>query len=403
MIHIVGTKGKGSTAAFIASMLRAAGLKVGLYTSPHLYDEKERIRILVHGMKWNRKDIFEGKISERQLEKVLRKIKPAAEHLSRQKGAGEFTYFEILTAAAFLFFAEQKVDAVVAEAGLGGRLDATNAGRSDVCVITPISYDHTKVLGETLGKIAREKAAVIKPSTEVVFSAPQKKEARRVILEQTKKHKKTILTVGKEICYKNLACDIYGERFSLKTPLNNWPRLMIPFLGVHQVVNASLAAAVVEYFLDRCGVGTPRATVQGLAQARWPARFEILHKRPFVVIDSAHNADSAQKLARTARKIFAKKRIIVIIGVSCDKDIDGILRPLTKISSKIILTKACHPRAYDFTNEARRVWPKNFLVTQNSVQAFKAALTLAKKNDVILTAGSVFLAAEIRRLCKPTI
>lgn len=404
VIHIVGTKGKGSTTVFIAFMLRAAGLKVGLYTSPHLYDEKERIRVLTPGKKADRRNIFEGKISARQLENVLRKIKPIAKCLSRQKGAEEFTYFEILTAAAFLFFADQKVDVVVAEAGLGGRLDATNAGRSDICVVTPISHDHTKVLGKILGKIAYEKAAVIKPRTEVVFSAPQKTEARRAILKQAKKYKKTIFTVGKEIRYKSLSCDIRGEGFSLKTPLNNWLRLTIPLLGVHQVVNASLAVAVVEYFLNERRINAGKSICQGLAQARWPGRFEVLRSRPFVIIDSAHNADSVQKLLIALKRIFPQKKVIVIFGASRDKDIKGMLRQLQKVSGVMIVTKSSHPRSFDFSKEKiAGADDKKFVITKNPAQAFKTARRLAKKDDVILAAGSVFLAAEIRKLCKPII
>lgn len=404
IIHIVGTKGKGSTAAFIAFMLRAAGLKVGLYTSPHLYDEKERIRILAPGKNANRKNIFEGKISARQLENVLRKIKHLAKRLSRQKGAGEYTYFEILTAAAFLFFAEQKVDVVVAEVGLGGRLDATNAGRSDICVVTPISYDHTKVLGKTLGKIAWEKAAVIKPSTEIVFSAPQKKDTRRAILKQTKKYKKTILTVGKEIRYKNLSCSIRGESFSLKTPFSNRPRLKILFLGSHQVINASLAVAVVEYFLKTRGIGAQKAIAQGLTEARWPGRFEIVHSKPFVIVDSAHNLDSVQKLLSALKRIFPQKKVIVIFGASRDKDVKGMLWQFQKVSDAVVLTKTDHPRSFDFLKEKITGGDhKKFVITKNSAQALKAARTLVKKNDIVLAAGSVFLAAEIRKLCKPTI
>lgn len=404
IVHIVGTKGKGSTAAFIAFMLRAAGFKVGLYTSPHLYDEKERIRILAPGKNANRKNIFEGKISARQLENVLRKIKHLAKRLSRQKGAGEYTYFEILTAAAFLFFAEQKVDVVVAEAGLGGRLDATNAGRSDICVVTPISYDHTKVLGKTLGKIGWEKAAVIKPSTEIVFSAPQKTDARRAILKQTKKHKKTILTVGKEIRYKNLFFGIHGASFSLKTPFNNWPRLKILFLGSHQVVNASLAVAVVEYFLKTRGISAQKFIAQSLTQTRWPGRFEIVHSKPFVIVDSAHNLDSVQKLLSALKRIFPQKKVIVIFGASRDKDVKGMLWQFQKVSDAVVLTKADHPRSFDFLKEKITGGDhKKFVITKNSVQALKAARTLVKKNDIVLAAGSVFLAAEIRKLCKPTI
>lgn len=399
LIHVVGTKGKGSTCVFLASMLRQAGLKVGLYTSPHLYDEKERIRILQPRKKLG---IFEGKISSAQLEKILKKIKPAIEGLRCQKKLGDFTFFEIVTAIAFCFFAEQKVDVVVAEAGLGGRLDATNTGRSEICVITPISYDHTKVLGSTLKQIAQEKAAIIKPSTEVIFSAPQQAQVCSVIRKNAEKYGSKVFTVGKDIRYKLISQGVCGEVFSLKGLYRAWPRLKNPLIGEHQVVNASLAAGVVEYFLKARGISSRQPVLKGLAEARWPARFEILRSKPFVVIDSAHNEDSSKKMAETVLRVFPRRKIIVLFGASKDKDIKGILNRLSRISTEIILTKADHPRSFDFSKgKKRKFGSTRFQITKNVWEGFKVALQKSQKDDVILVAGSVFLAAEIRKLCIP--
>lgn len=427
IIHVVGTKGKGSTCIFLSSILRQAGLKVGLYTSPHLYDEKERIRILVpRNSPGKKKDTFEGKISSVQLENILRKIKPTIERLRRKKGLGDFTplensevshrclsrreavkgsltgftFFEIFTAIAFYFFAEQGVDVVVAEAGLGGRLDATNVGDSKICVFTPISHDHVQLLGSTLRQIAEEKSAVIKPSTQAVFSAPQKKEARFVIEKNARKHKLKIFYVGRDIQYKIISQNILAETFSLKGLCHAWPRLKSPLVGEHQVVNASLAAAVGEYFLKTRDVLSQKAVLQGLAQARWPARFEILRRKPLVVIDSAHNEDSAKRLAETVVKVFPNRKVVILFGASRDKDIKGILKWLKAISQEIILTKANHPRSFDFSKEKiKQFQPNEFLVTNNARDGLEAALKKAKKDDIVLVAGSIFLAGEIRKLC----
>ncbi|MCX5681314.1 MAG: bifunctional folylpolyglutamate synthase/dihydrofolate synthase [Candidatus Omnitrophica bacterium] len=403
VIHVVGTKGKGSTCAFLASMLQSSGLKVGLYTSPHLYDLTERIRILMPGkVSGKEAGIFEGKISSRKLEEILRKVKPKIEHLRRQRGFGDFTFFEVLTAVAFYFFAEQNVDVVVAEAGLGGRLDATNVGNSEICVFAPISYDHTQILGSTLKHIAQEKAAVIKASTKVIFSAPQKKEVRFVIEKNAKKYGLKVFYVGRDIQYKIISQNTLAETFSLKGLDHTWPRLKSPLLGEHQVVNASLAAGVVEYFLKAHSLLLNQAVVCGVAKTRWLGRFEILRVNPFVVIDSAHNEDSAKKLAETVAQIFPKRKVIILFGASRDKDIKGILKWLKVISPEIILTRAAHPRSCDFSKEKiKQLQLEGFLITKNVREGFKAALQKSKKGNVILAAGSIFLAGEIRKLCMP--
>jgi len=405
IIHVVGTKGKGSTSIFISSMLRAAGLRVGLYTSPHLYNYTERIRVLTPGDSFEkRKNIFYGKISPQQLEKVLNEIKPKIEKIEREKVLGSLTFFEVYTAIAFYFFAQQQVDVVVAEAGLGGRFDATNTGASDICVFTPISYDHTQVLGDTLKKIAREKAAIIKPSTRMVFSAPQNPEACAQIESEAKKFALNVARVGCEIRYKIISQNLLGVIFRLWGIYHRWPRLQSHLLGEHQVINASLAAAVVEYFLGEKNKLAKSAIVKGAAQARWPARFEIVSKKPCVVIDSAHNKDSAQRLAQAVVQNFPRKKIIVLLGISRDKDIEGILQQLVPISRKVILTSSRHPRSFDFFKEKEKFLRiKEVCITQEAKEGFRLAKKEAGARDVIVVAGSVFLAAEIRKLCKAKI
>jgi len=402
VIHVVGTKGKGSTALFVSSMLSAANLKVGLYTSPHLYYPTERIRIFNPSILFDDHDIFYGKISSSQLGKVLEEIKPAVEQVKCSRALGPLTFFEVYTALAFYFFAQQHVDVVVAEAGLGGRLDATNVAASDICVVTPISYDHMHVLGATLKQIAQEKAAVIKKSTRVVFSAPQQSQARFAIEGKAKKYGCHVVSVGRDICYKIISHDLSGVRFSLKGLYHSWPKLHSPLLGEHQVVNASLAAAVVEYFLKDNRRLAKIAVVKGMAQARWPARFEILCQNPFVVIDSAHNEESAKKLTQAIRTVFPKQKVILLFGASRDKNIKAILKQLVPASSQVILTSSQHPRSFNFSKDGKKFLDaKKVCLSENAQEGFRLARTMACVNDVILVAGSVFLAAEIRKICTP--
>ena len=401
VIHVVGTKGKGSTCLFLSSMLREAGLKVGIYTSPHLYSYAERIRILRPKASFSKEEnIFSGKISQSQLEKMIKEIRPKVEEVRRVKALGPLTFFEVYTALAFYFFAQQKVDVVVAEAGLGGRFDATNMAPSEICVFSPISYDHTQVLGSTLKEIAQEKAAIIKASTRIVFSAPQKAQARLVIEKQAKKFGLKVLMVGREIRYHMISQNSSGVMFSLKGLYHSWPKLCSLLLGEHQVVNASLAAAVVEYFLKHKDRLVKSAVTKGIAKARWPARFEILRQNPFVVIDSAHNEDSARRLAQTVRAIFPKQRIILLFGASKDKDIKAILKELSPVSDQIILTHSQHPRSFDFSEHGKKfLKARKVCMSKNAQEGFQLAKTMACTNDVILIAGSVFLAAEIRKIC----
>ncbi len=405
LIHVVGTKGKGSTAVFIATMLQEAGFKVGLYTSPHVYSLRERIRVLnPRSSPGEEKNIFCGSLSGHQLSGILKEIKPAIEKVRREKSLGPLTFFEVYTALALAFFAKQKVDVVVAEAGLGGRLDATNTAGSEICVFTSMSYDHTQVLGTTLKQIAQEKAAIIKSSTRAVFSAPQRPPARLAIEAQAKKFQLKVLTVGRDVRYQRISQDRFGVLFSLQGLDHRWPKLRSRLVGEHQVVNASLAAAVVEYFLKGKKSTIQDVVAKGIARARWPVRFEIVGSNPFVVVDSAHNEDSVAKLAQTVQEIFPRKRILVLFGASSDKDVRGMLRRLGVISRDIILTRSKHPRSFDFSSKSHCfLGVKKMCVTNNAREGLRAARAIARAKDVILVAGSVFLAGEIRALCRSKI
>jgi len=376
-IHVAGTKGKGSTCAFIAYTLREAGYKTGLYTSPHISDFRERIRILAHTGKGARhtdwcqaffpRQDFEGMISKHDLVRLIKEIKPAVEKCK------SLTFFEIYTALAFLYFKEKKVDFAVLETGLGGRLDATNVVSPLVSVITPISLEHTQYLGNTLGKIATEKAGIIKKVSGCqgvrvsVVTAPQEKEALKVIRRR---------------------CRVVGAKlYQPKIDKSLKPRL----LGRHQLINASVAKAVVEALKLKISHDMIK---RGVCNAVWPGRCEIVSKKPSIVLDGAQNEASAVVLKKAIRDNFSYKKLILVLGVSSDKDIKGIARQLGDFSSEIILTKSKNPRAADPAGLAK--YFSGAHITNNVKEAKKKAELLAGAKDLILVTGSLFVVGEFR-------
>jgi dihydrofolate synthase/folylpolyglutamate synthase len=325
-IHIGGTKGKGSTAAMIASALSAAGYRTGLYTSPHLHTFRERITV-------------DGEmITEEEFSALTEKLQPEIDEVNRRHNFGEITTFEILTALAFAFFAERRVDFQVLEVGLGGRLDATNVVMPRIAVITSISLDHAEVLGDSLAKIAGEKAGIIKPGA-IVISAPQPKEVEEVIEEVCRSNGVSLITVGRDVTWRKVKSDLSGQFFEVKGKAGSH-KLIIPLLGEHQLENAAVAVAA----LEALDIGL-KDIVRGLAQVQWPGRLEILRHEPLFLSDGAHNADSASRLRETIEKYLHFDRLILILGASSDKDIAGIIGELAPMSSVAIVTRSRHPRA----------------------------------------------------------
>jgi dihydrofolate synthase/folylpolyglutamate synthase len=378
-IHIAGSKGKGSTSAFIAYILRAAGYKVGLYTSPHLKDFRERIRILnAQRTTQSAQRDFEGMISRRALANLVARLKPAIDRFNTTSIYGPLTFFEVYTALAFVYFKEQKVDFAVLETGLGGRLDATNTVQSLVCAITPISYEHTDKLGHTLKKIAAEKAGIIKGKNSIVLSAPQKQEAEKVIRER--------------------CCFTGAKLVQIGQPRR---KFKIKLLGRHQQVNAALAVGVIKALREK-GFKIGLAAVRfGLYNTLWPGRCEVIGRNPLVVLDGAHNAASARVLQQAIRENFLYRRLILVLGLCADKDIPGICRQLLPLADALILTRADHPRSAapgQIEKIIRRCGAKNLRLvkTKTVSEAKKKARELAAKSDLILATGSLFVIGEFR-------
>src|ERR1051325_1182802 len=325
-IHVAGTKGKGSVSALCASALQAAGYKTGLYTSPHLLDYTERIRI------------NSEPISHEQMIELVEEVTPAVAKIPK------LTTFEITTAIGFLAFAKNGVNAAVIEVGLGGRLDATNVVMPKVSVITSISYDHTAVLGNTLSKIAGEKAGIIKPGVPVV-SSPQKDEALQVLERIAKEKNCPFVLVGNDVMFERLTSSLDGQSLRIIDHLRDSTLdLRLPLLGTHQVENAAVAYAALK--TSEIPV-SEKAIDQGFSQVKWPARFELLQREPPVVIDSAHNRDSALRLRQTLDEYFPQIPVILIFCALEDKDIAGILEELKPRLECVVVTRAYHPRAPD--------------------------------------------------------
>jgi dihydrofolate synthase/folylpolyglutamate synthase len=382
-IHVAGTKGKGSTAAMIASVLTQAGYRVGLYTSPHLFSFTERIQA-------------EGRpIAEDAFARLTESIKPEVEAVNRTGDLGELTTFEILTALAFTFFREIGADYQVLETGLGGRLDATNVVRPEVCVITSISFDHTDVLGDTLAQIAAEKAGIIKPGSTVVCS-PQFPEATEVIERTCRERGVKLIRVGTEVTWHKGGFSAEGQSFHLKG-LEREYDLRIPLLGEHQLENAATAVATIEALAGMGSRVSPENISAGLEQVYWPGRLQVLRREPWVIVDSAHNAYSVKRMAEALKQHFNFDRVILVLGVSSDKDVAGIIAEAASLTDEVILARSRHPRAVEpvvLVNEfsKRGIIPQ---LAESVASAIKLALARAKTSDLICAAGSVFVIAEV--------
>ncbi len=386
-IHIAGTKGKGSTCAFIFSILRESGFKVGLYTSPHLIDFRERIKISCPDELGQTKERL---ITEDEVCRLVEELKP---HTDKIKN---LTFFEVYTVLAFKFFAQMGLDFAVLETGLGGRLDATNVVTPIVCGITGISYDHTNMLGNTLEKIAKEKAGIIKKDSLVVI-APQPPDAWKIIAKKCEEKKSRLYEVGKDFLYDSIGQDLNGSVFDFRGIFEQYESLHIPLIGPHQLINASLALGIIQVLRLYEVVISLLAIQRGLENTRWPGRMQLIHKHPFFLLDGAQNAASARILMMAIDMLFIPKKFILILGVSKDKDVKGICGHLCRQPSLIILTQAQTRRAMS-VEELEKVAARpnrNVIKTRNVSEALKLAVKNVGPDDLILVAGSLYLIGEV--------
>ena len=377
-IHIAGTNGKGSTAAITESILRAAGLKTGLYTSPHLLDFRERIQI-------NR-----NLIEKQDATQLILKIKSAVEKLEIP-----VTFFEFGTVMAFLYFNEQNTDVNILEVGLGGRLDATNLCEADISIITSISRDHIEYLGDDLKQIAFEKASIIKPSGTVFAHIPDE-EIFNVVNSLAQSRKASVYRLNSEFKVAKVEpgqgsqiFDFIGEKKELK-------RLKLPLIGQFQAQNAGLAIAACLKFFASINEGDIR---KGLETVQWEGRLEVISDHPTVVLDSAHNEASVRNMTAELRKNIKFSRCLVVLGLMKDKEIDKIIEILSQFGDRFYLVQVNPPRGADpeKLQEKFKKYKKPVQVSESVPSALQAIKETSNPNDLVCITGSIFTVAEAKK------
>jgi dihydrofolate synthase/folylpolyglutamate synthase len=400
IVHVAGSKGKGSTSAMLAAILRQAGYRTGLFTSPHLCCVEERFQV-------------DGQpINSGELTTLLEEVRKASEGrqppVGGEQGANAprspYTFFEVATAVGLLHFVRRRVETALLEVGLGGRLDSTNVCLPAVSVITSISFDHVHLLGDRLASIAAEKAGIIKPGRPAVSGATVA-EARAVIERICRERVAPLHQLGVDFHYRYVpgrvtAVDTQRSRVRVATKRRRWPEFELNLLGDHQAANAAVAVACVEE-LREAGWRLPDAAVAaGLAEVQWPARLEVLGRRPLIVLDCAHNVASALALVQTLQTSFAPARRLLLFASSSDKDLAGMFRVLSPHFQHAYLTR--------YTNNVRGVPPERLaeLLRDNGdlphtvhatpLDAYHAARGAAGAEDILCITGSVFLAGELR-------
>lgn len=393
IIHITGTNGKSSTARIAGSILRAHGLRVGIFTSPHLVRLNERIDI-------------DGPLSDARLVEVWRDIEPYVQMVDAQleaEGRARLTFFEAITVLAFAAFADAPCDVVVLEVGMGGEWDSTNVANADVAVFTPIALDHAAFLGNTVTEIAATKAGIIKPNA-IVVTAEQDAEALREIAERAEAADATLKQLGFDFDVVDARLGVGGQELSVRGLAGEYPGLLLPILGEHQARNAALAIAAVEAFLGG-GEHAIAAEVleEGLLSAVSPGRLQLVATEPSIVLDAAHNPHGAASLAQALTEVFAFASTVGVVGILADKDVDGVLRELEPVLSEIVVTASDSPRAVpidELASHAVAIFGADRVVVGGPVsEALAEARSLAlESSSGIIVAGSITVVGEVAAL-----
>ncbi len=377
-IHIAGTNGKGSTAAILSRILREHGIKAGLYTSPHLVRFAERFRL------------NDEEVSTERILQVFEKIRATLDESQSP------TFFEMTTAMAFQYFFEEQADFVIAETGMGGRLDATNVISPEVCVITNVGFDHQQFLGSTLSSIGREKAGIIKKGIPVVTGALQP----------------VIQGILKTACMDK-AAPLYRFKSEFRVRRNSngsfqyqgierrLPSLNLNLMGPHQVGNAALALAALEVLEQKHIISLrPERVEHAMREVKWPARLEVLETNPTIILDGAHNPQGAESLRIALKEDFTYKKLHLVMGIMADKDIVGILRRLLPLAETAIFTRPRYSRGAnpDDVRKMARPYIQKYYVIPEAASAIQEARNMARPDDLICITGSLYFAGEVKQI-----
>ena len=401
LIHVAGTKGKGSTAALLTSALVALGHTCGLFTSPHLHTFRERIRL-------NREPVSEAVFAS-----LTEACWPGMEAVNAEGSRGNVTLFELLGAMAFTLFAQEGCDWGVVEAGLGGRLDSTNVVLPAVAVITAISIDHAAILGSAIGEIAAEKAGIIKPGGRVV-SGPQPPEALEVIRRTCEERGADLVYAPDRYAWERTSSDLDGQTFRVEGPQRSYD-LWMPLLGFHQVENAAVAIAVLETleaqgYALALGREAPAPAgeagsasdglVDGFRRVQWPARMEVLSRSPLVVVDGAHNAASLERLRESLREYLPYDDLVLVAGWGADKEGAAMAEVIARMAPRMVVeARSRHPRSMPRGGVAELLRGQGVPVAaahETVAEAVRHGMQLAGPGDLVLATGSLFVAAETR-------
>ncbi len=388
-IHIAGTNGKGSTSILLHNILKEQGYRVGLFISPYLEEFTERIQI-------NGRPIDKGDLAATTFQ-----VKEAIEDMVLE-GYDSPIEFEIVTAIGFLYFSQRKVDFVVLEVGLGGRLDATNIiSRSEISIITSIGYDHMAQLGNSLSEIAGEKAGIIKEKGSVVVY-PQTSEVVQVIKEKAWEKQAKIFLVKKEsIILKESS--IEGQIFYYDSDFLSLPKMQMRLLGRHQLYNVATVLKAIEVLIKRGYEITDQAILKGIKDTLWPGRFEVLSRKPFVILDGAHNIQGAQAFHHTVREYFPNQKIILALGILKDKNVDEMLEIFLPLAKKIITLTPDNPRAMGSIELAEKVQYIDSNIEVKSTNSIQEAISYVKQlgeEEIIAFTGSLYMIGEVRKMLK---
>ena len=393
VIHIAGTNGKTSTSRMVERLLRSLDLRTGLYTSPHLIHPRERICI-------------DGEsVSENSFEELYKHVEPFLHLVDEKTPDSPITFFEALTAMAFVSFADTPVDAVSLEVGMGGKWDATNVLTPLVSVITPIDLDHQEFLGNTIEKIAFEKAGIIKSSVPVIVSQ-QVKDAAKVILATAIEHNAPIMREGIELDVLERSVGVGGQQLTIANPYGTHADLFLPLFGKHQASNAAVALTAVEAFVDR---QLDNELVQeAFSEFSSPGRLQVLKRNPTIVIDAAHNPAGIRATKQGIEESFKFDNLILILAFMADKDIEEILKELTGFAQVVVLTQTKSARAMSTAALEKQVknisgFAARIEVSDNSDEALMKSIQIANElgnSAGIIALGSVVLAGEIASILK---